>query len=259
MTCEEALRLLYEVIDKEASDYDVKRVEEHLHKCKDCMSRYQFEEMFKAFVVDKASTKSKSDQLKSSILRTIEVSRRHPRRAQGGRFRFSLVIAAAAVALIFCFVAAFSAAKFYRHKVYVYPFEKMHMDSSAGNIGASALSISDVVTARNYLANDMHYNFNGGVAGFSLVGAGIKEMFGHRFVYLRYLTGDDYISLFIGMADEINLPDFERVVASGTEYFKHVCRDCQAIYWIRNNTITIAVTENKNIDLTALVPFKESI
>lgn len=259
MTCEEALRLLYEVIDKEASEIDVKRVEEHLHHCKDCMSRYQFEEMFKAFVVDKASAKSKSDQLKTSILRSIEVSQRHPRRAQGGRFRFGLVFVAAAVALVFCIVAAFSAAKFYRHKVYVYPFEKMHMDSSAGNIGASALSISDVVTARNYLANDMHYHFNGGVANFGLVGAGIREMFGHKFVHLKYLTGEDYISLFIGRADEIKLPDFEKAIASGTEYFKRVCRECQVIYWIKNNTVTIAVTENKNIDLSVLVPSKESI
>ncbi|PKK83740.1 MAG: hypothetical protein CVT49_06895 [candidate division Zixibacteria bacterium HGW-Zixibacteria-1] len=259
MTCEEALRLLYEVIDKEASDYDVKRVEEHLHKCKDCMSRYQFEEMFKAFVSEKASAKSKSDRLKSSILRSIEVSHRHPRRAPGGHFRFGLVLAAAAVALVFCVVAAFSGAKYYRHKVNVYPLEKIHMDSSAGIINASALSIADVVSARNYLANDMHYNFNGGFSGFSLVGAGFKDLSGHRFVHLKYLTGDDYISLFIGKAGDVNLPDFEKVTGSGLVYFKHICRDCQVIYWIRNDTISIAVTENKNIDLSVLVPYLDSI
>lgn len=259
MTCEEALKLLYDVIDKEASEYDVKRVEEHLHNCKDCMSRYQFEEMFKTFVVNKASSQSKSQQLKSSILRTIEVSDKHPRRTTGGPFHFGLVIAAAAVALVFCIVAAFSVAKFYRHKVDVYPFEKSHMTSVVSNVDPAMSPIADMVTARNFLSNDMHYDFNSDISGLRLVGAEIEEILDQQFVHLRYFNGIDQISLFIGHAEGVDLPDFEKSIISGVEYFKHVCKECQVIYWIENGTISIAVTENKNMDMTPLIPIDNSI
>ena len=259
MTCEQALRLLYDVIDKEASEYDVKRVEEHLHHCKDCMSRYQFEEMFKAFVVDKASAKSKSDQLKSSILKSIEVSRTHPRRAHGGPFRFGLVIAASVVALVLCIVAAFSVADFYRHKTQVYPFEKSHFDGVVARVDAASIPVSSLVSARNFLSNDMHYDFDSEIPGFSLIGAEIENVLGHPFVHLRYLTGTNQVSLFIGSSEHGALPDFDQAIISGVEYFKHVCRQCQVIYWIENGTISIAVTENKEIDLTPLIPKERSI
>ena len=58
MTCEEALRKLYEVIDKEASEIDQREVKAHLEHCRSCMARYQFEEMFKTFVVEKAVSSS---------------------------------------------------------------------------------------------------------------------------------------------------------------------------------------------------------
>jgi len=259
MTCEEALRLLYDVIDKEASEYDVKRVEEHLHSCKDCMSRYQFEEMFKTFVVDKASTRSKSDQLKSSILRNIETSKKQPRRLSGGPFRFGLVVAAAAVALVLSIVASFSVAEFYRHKVKVYPFEKSHMNGTVENVEFAVAPMSDVVSARNFLANDMHYNFDGNFSGFRLVDAGIEQVLDHQFVHLRYISGNDQVSLFIGNAENIELPDFEKAVISGVEYFRHVCRECKVIYWIDNGVISIAVTENKALDLTPFIPIDQSI
>ncbi len=259
MTCEEALKLLYDVIDKEASEYDVKRVKEHLNNCKDCMSRYQFEEMFKTFVVDKASSQSKSRQLKSSILRTIETSERHPRRITGGPFRFGMVVAAAAVALVLCIVAAFSVAKFYRHRVDIYPFEKSHMNGVVSNINPALSPVTDLVTARNFLANDMHYNFNSDISGLCLIGVEMEEVLGHQFVHLHYFDGTDQISLFIGHAEGVDLPDFEKRVISGVEYFKHVCRECQVIYWLENGTISIAVTENKNVDLTPLIPIDDYI
>jgi len=259
MTCEEALRLLYEVIDKEASEYDVKRVEEHLHDCKDCMSRYQFEEMFKAFVVDKASAKSKSDQLKSSILKSIEVSKSHPRRSHGGPFRFGLVFAASAVALVLCIVAAFSVADFYRHKTQVCPFEKFHFDSTSARVDAASVPISKLVSARNFLANDMRYNFNSDIAGFRMVGAEIEQVLGYTFVHLRYHAGSEQVSLFIGSSESGGLPDFEKAIISGVEYFKHICNHCQVIYWIENGTISIAISENKDVDLTPLIPKDKSI
>jgi len=44
MNCQEALSLLYDVIDKEASQIDIKEVQKHLDCCQDCLKRFQVEE-----------------------------------------------------------------------------------------------------------------------------------------------------------------------------------------------------------------------
>ena len=124
MTCEEALRHLYDVIDKEASQYDVEEVQKHLAECKSCMARYEFEEMFKAFVKDKAAPSDKADKLKSRILDKIDEESEGHSFGKLGPFRFSAVAIAAAVALVLCVGASFWAAGFYRYTEYVRPFEQ---------------------------------------------------------------------------------------------------------------------------------------
>jgi len=43
MTCQEALSLLYDVIDKEASETDVRQVQAHLKQCCHCAETYKIE------------------------------------------------------------------------------------------------------------------------------------------------------------------------------------------------------------------------
>nr|MBN2277855.1 zf-HC2 domain-containing protein [candidate division Zixibacteria bacterium] len=258
MNCEEALKKLYDIIDKEASQVDIEQVQEHLKNCQHCMSRYQFEEMFKAFVIEKAPSSSKNEKLKSSIMERIERTEKSPRWRFGNPFRFGAVLAASAAALVICIVAAFSLAEIYRHKVYTYPFEKEHMSrQEVSNI--SQASFGELLSAREYVTNDAHYMSGSDVPGFELVHAGFDEILGNRYVHLRYTGGGGDISLFIGKDADVNLPDFERKVKEGTEYFHHVCRECQVIYWISGQAIAIVVTENKDLDLTQFIPPDESV
>ena len=45
--CEQALRQIYEFIDHELGDVDRKEMERHLHTCKSCFSRMEFERRLK--------------------------------------------------------------------------------------------------------------------------------------------------------------------------------------------------------------------
>ncbi|MCX6827453.1 MAG: zf-HC2 domain-containing protein [candidate division Zixibacteria bacterium] len=87
MTCQEALKLLYEVIDKEADQIDTEKVKEHLQNCKHCMARYEFEAMFKAFITEKAVSKCKTEQLKNRILMQIDKAGKDPKRSRFNPFR----------------------------------------------------------------------------------------------------------------------------------------------------------------------------
>jgi len=48
MTCEEALRLLAAFLDREVSAEEHREVEAHLHRCRSCYSRAEFERRLKA-------------------------------------------------------------------------------------------------------------------------------------------------------------------------------------------------------------------
>ena len=74
MNCEEALKKLYEVVDKEVTPADKKTILEHLEHCRHCMSRYEFEEVFKTFISEKACIECDSERLKVKILEKINQS-----------------------------------------------------------------------------------------------------------------------------------------------------------------------------------------
>ncbi|MCD6248961.1 MAG: zf-HC2 domain-containing protein [candidate division Zixibacteria bacterium] len=44
MNCQEALNLLYDIVDNEASEVDVQNVREHLKNCEDCDGVYRLEQ-----------------------------------------------------------------------------------------------------------------------------------------------------------------------------------------------------------------------
>lgn len=47
MTCEQALRQLASHLDRELAEQEAEHVEQHLHRCKSCYSRAEFERKLK--------------------------------------------------------------------------------------------------------------------------------------------------------------------------------------------------------------------
>ncbi len=78
MTCEEALKKLYEIVDNEASQKDKEEIKQHLEHCRHCMSRYDFENLFKKLICDKASTPCDTSRLKKNILDRIDQMENKP-------------------------------------------------------------------------------------------------------------------------------------------------------------------------------------
>jgi len=75
MNCQEALSLLYDIIDKEASEIDVKEVEEHLRNCQDCSGVYRLERSVNELVQEKLTHQKatpKLDSLKAKVLAELD-------------------------------------------------------------------------------------------------------------------------------------------------------------------------------------------
>ena len=63
MNCQEALDLLYDIVDNEASEVDVQNVREHLKNCEDCDGVYRLEQAVDELLRARLENPSPSPQL----------------------------------------------------------------------------------------------------------------------------------------------------------------------------------------------------
>jgi len=252
MTCEEALRRLYDVIDKEASEIDVKEVQEHLAHCENCMARYEFEAMFKTFVHDKASTTAKADDLRNRILNRIDDADEKPSGFFRRPFRYQAVILAAAAALVLCVVAAFSVAGYYRYHTFIEPFEQSHMagvhEYHANPVPEPGGNPCDPEVLA-FIRSSIPVSVNDSIPGYVMVGSCLDNIQNNRFAHLTFAHGQSMVSLFVGNSDNVSLPGFEQVTVDGSDYYRYTCENCQIMYWKEGSMIMIAVSEDKTLPL----------
>jgi hypothetical protein len=157
-------------------------------------------------------------------------------------------------------VAALAAAKLYRHRAFVAPFEKDHMAIHAMNV-SELDPHRNLEEIRRFVTNDMHLVMGQVAPEYVMTSCCFKEMQGKKFAHLRFARGDSQISLFIGQAEDVKLPDFEPATCSksGAAYFKKDCDDCRMIYWRLGNALVVAVSDDKSIDLTQFMPTLASL
>jgi len=75
MNCQEALSLLYDVIDKEASEFDISQVKEHLSRCHNCAGVYKIEESISRLIQEKLGHNEPThhfDALKTKVLQQLD-------------------------------------------------------------------------------------------------------------------------------------------------------------------------------------------
>lgn len=75
MNCQEALNILYDIIDREASQIDVHQVEEHLAKCKDCSGVYEVEHSIARLIKERLANPEPTPnfaKLKATVLKQLD-------------------------------------------------------------------------------------------------------------------------------------------------------------------------------------------
>jgi anti-sigma factor (TIGR02949 family) len=75
ITCDEARRLLYDIIDREASEVDARAVQDHLVRCRECFSIYRLEESIQDFICERLRNSGppcKAEQLKNRIMTELD-------------------------------------------------------------------------------------------------------------------------------------------------------------------------------------------
>lgn len=259
MNCQDALDLLYDIIDREASEIDAQQVKEHLENCRDCFEVYRLEQSVQDFINEKikvASSSPKVDELKTRILsRLDDIDRENPTTREPRFFSLTAKVSVAAASLVILIGAAFLLSAFYRHNDLYMPLERAHWAASDNpdsyrNGQVTASLISDI--------RDLHlYDVSGEVMDFALVGANSEEIMGVQMNHLVYHNGKRLVSVFLAPADEFEITsDLEesRVERNNIVFFDHNCRGCRLVYHRVGSLVVITASTERDVNLLEFVP-----
>ena len=263
MNCQEALDLLYDIIDKEASEIDAKQVQEHLKNCHHCFEVYKVEGDVQEFINAKLAGPTQApclDSLKEKIVGKLDqidhergVSRKRP-----PFWNTSFTLAAAAFVVI-TIGAAYLLADFYHHNTTYVPLEKSHWAASkeAGTFASNNITAA-VLT---YLSDTMKFTVSPAVANYNLVGGHMENIFGVPMAHLLYRTvnGSESVSVFFAPASAFKIPDgleSTRSVHGNLTFFDHHCRGCRLVYHREGDMIVVTASTDHEADLISFLPGK---
>ena len=172
MNCQEALDLIYDILDKEASEIDTKQVHDHLEKCHHCLERYKIEGDVHSFI--KAKLHHDKDEtvesLRHKILGKLDAIDREEGAQTGHKPPFwcaSYTFAAAAL-LVVTIGAAYLVAGFYRHQNVYMPLERAHWSARDGMSAYQNEAVTSATLA--YATDTVGYRVFPDIAGARLIG-----------------------------------------------------------------------------------------
>ena len=265
MNCQEALDLLYDIIDKEASEIDAQEVKRHLDHCQDCFRQYQLQGSVQSLLTEKL--KSNTDfqtieRLKGNILSKLDEidSLRQTAGLKSVPFRIPAIALAAAAALVLLVGTGFFASSLYRHYTEYIPIERAHW---AANEDVDSFRDSEkTASAMALVSSTFGLTMTPGQGDLKLVGGKSREIKGMQVYQFYYRNADFSASVFVIPASEISFSDDliqTRIVIDGNCYYDHNCRGCRLLYTKNGDAVIITASTNHDYELTEFNPVIRAI
>ena len=265
MNCQEALTLLYDIIDKEASDIDAAEVAAHLDKCHDCLQKYNLESSVNALVNERlksAKATKCTEVIRKNIITRLDVidGQSGAPGARSKRFPFgnTALVMAIAATVVLVVGGIFVAASLKDHRSVFLPFEEAHWNAEGVKAGATdPLAMVQAVQ----FAHAEQYELNESYEGFSLVGASVESVMDVRMGHFIYEKGKVRVSVFVAPPSFEIPAELEKfaVIVNGTKMFDHNCRGCRLVYHRAGNAVIVTATTEKDVDLLKFNPVRGTI
>lgn len=259
MNCQEALNLLYDFIDKEASEIDARQVEEHLHNCRHCFEKYKIEGTVDQLIKEKlthAEATPCTEALKSKILgRLDEIDAGQKKIGRSLPLGKTALTFAAAAVLVLAIGAALVVASFYRHHDLFIPLEEAHWNGAKAMATFANTDLTSATEAR--LTGMMHYRVQPQVGSFALVGGHMESVDGVEMAHFIYRNEDHQVSVFVAPAGQFTIPEtLSKTAVSRNELtlFDHNCRGCRLVYHRAGDAIVVTATADRDVDLLDFIP-----
>ena len=248
MTCQEALSLLYDIIDKEASQIDTEHVEAHLRKCHNCSFVYRVEKSVNELIREKLS------HIDGENEEPAETEQVRTRVESEPAFRLGRVLAIAA-SIVVIVGAVYYGNSFLSHQKLYRPLEKAH--SQACQHLDEFQDASNTWSAQSRIAEQMAYDLKPTVEGFNLIGGHLEIIDGVQIAHFLYSRDGKIVSVFIAEAGAFQIPEElheTRVIRGDISFFDHNCRSCRLVYHRIGNAVVITATEERDVELLDFVP-----
>jgi mycothiol system anti-sigma-R factor len=264
MNCQEALSLLYEIIDKEASEIDAKEVQRHLDRCGHCFAVYRLESAIQEFINQKLKHGNPApslETLKGKIqVRLDEIDGGQLSAENRPFFRRAAAALAAAAILVILIGAAFWARDFYRHRTEYIPLERAHWaaEDHPETYNDHTLTSSILLSLRDSL----RYELSPSVEGFTLVGGRSEQIKGVEMAHFVYSNDNGIVSVFVVPSDRLAIPDDlkdTKVEKHALSLYDHHCRGCRLVYHRAGSLTIVTATTDRTIELLDFIPGHSAI
>jgi hypothetical protein len=273
MNCQEALNLLYDIIDKEASEIDIRQVEEHLRHCHDCSGIYRVERSVNELIRERLAHQDvtpRLDSLRTKILSELDAIDCEAGASEPPKKKLSespaptgfglgriMAIAASVIVIVGAFIVGKTI--FNDHQAYL-PFEEAHW-VAAENLDPyrdAAITTTALAATRQALAYDLVDQ----VGSFVLVGGHAESVDDVPVTHFVYHNETRVVSVFVIDAGLLTLPDDlleTLVVRNGIEFYDHNCRGCRLVYHRVGDALIVTATTEHDIELLDFVPDRNPV
>lgn len=227
MNCRQTLRLLYEIIDREAGKGDTAEVEKHLKSCRHCMEQYEFEQMFKTLIINKGKSRSATDRIKQKIADQIDnLDAAGEVGLSRSPFRWATVALASAAALVICVAASFWIGDYYRIQNEIVPFVEAF--AARATIPEGAEYASDPY---QFLEDQTGIKMNPLLLGDTEIqSVSVETIKGIEFGRLDIICPHNgKLSIFVTPADRYSLPIKPVEEVNGRSMLVYRCHKCSMI------------------------------
>jgi anti-sigma factor (TIGR02949 family) len=273
MNCQEALNLLYDIIDKEASEIDIRQVEEHLNHCHDCSGIYRLEHSVNELIRERLKHQGATprlDSLKSKVLSELDaidrancppepVKKKLSEVTARSAFRLGRTLAIAASVIVVLGAIFVGKYIFSDHAAFL-PLEEAHW------VAAEDLDShrNDAVTATTLagVQQTLSYDLVDRVNSFTLVGGHTETIDNITLAHFVYHNENRIVSVFVIDAALVTLPDDlleTLVIRNGIEFYDHNCRGCRLVYHRVGNALIVTATAQQDIELLDFVPDRNPV
>ena len=261
MNCQEALNLLYDYIDKEASQIDVKELKAHLANCSDCAEIYRLEGAVQKFIDQKLSWHKTEplnglEDLRNKIKAELDRFDRSDTKASPPHpFELAAKTLVAAASLVLLLAIAWYVSGAYQH------YRDYHaLESAYARVARDPSVLSDpdrTAEVLAYAARELRWNLPSEIGPHRLAGADTISIAGHTSHHFVYLAGQSVVSVFLCEADHLNLPadvrDTPTTVGEVT-FYDHACENCRVCFHRHGDIWVIAATTDEAVDLHRFLP-----
>jgi len=264
MDNKKARQILFDIVDNEASDLEREEFDAYLKEDAELRAIYELEMRLRSEIVKKAPAERFPESALSALQAKLDQIDAEPQGSESlapeyqplkvvtpahpvkrpVTVRYALAMAASFVLML---VGGYAAVSFFEHQSAFGAFENSHY-VARDHIGEQNI-MTNTADATKFITSNFGVNLDEDVPGLDLCGGEVVRLDKSDFAHFLFCDADNNpISIFVGSAAGVHLPDMPVTIRAGKKYFNHTCHGCELMYWRSGDALIVAASTPNHMD-----------